>query len=537
MKLKLPALYLIDSICKNIGQPYIDQFCAGGRLVQAYVASYRALGNDPEGLGLQKEFQRVLATWPGVIPADVLRDLETRLRPSNDRREPSRDGRSRKDEVQRDRSRDDRTHRQDVQKSPPKRRSSRERDRSRDVLRSRRAQSPRRHSRSPSGRPSSSSLKASSSSLKLNSTSSSSSSNSHKHSPQRRPSDNQHHLSHETAEQLQELLASVTVTDLKQYSALRVARALEALYRATDLPTSSTAAKLDQLAQSPDKRPLIEAIYELLPQKRPSLNYPPAPFQPIMPLMTYPIPNNSIPLAYPPVSAANMPMPYPTSTPMVNMPFNPQPPVVPSLIPENLQSLLATISTQLAVGPSPLIHKDQIPLTQEAIQIPRPGLHRRLYEDIGLRCATCSFRFYDNPEGKQLMARHLDAHFRRNMRLKDRSRRLIARDWLPTAAQWISYEGNDPLHPEKSSNDACKEVSPFAASNPPVEQQTKGAPDTSEATVAVGSDKPGRCCAICREILAVEWDHEQDEWVYRGAVRIEHEQEEKVAHVTCAGTL
>lgn len=29
------------------------------------------------------------------------------------------------------------------------------------------------------------------------------------------------------------------------------------------------------------------------------------------------------------------------------------------------------------------------------------------------------------------MAAHLDAHFRRNMRLKDKSKKVLARDWAP----------------------------------------------------------------------------------------------------------
>jgi len=52
-----------------------------------------------------------------------------------------------------------------------------------------------------------------------------------------------------------------------------------------------------------------------------------------------------------------------------------------------------------------------------------------IYDFYALQCKNCGFRFPDTEDGKTQMAAHLDAHFRRNMRLKDKSKKILAREW------------------------------------------------------------------------------------------------------------
>ena len=72
--------------------------------------------------------------------------------------------------------------------------------------------------------------------------------------------------------------------------------------------------------------------------------------------------------------------------------------------------------------------------------MPRPDLHRALYDDMALQCRTCGLRFTETLKGKADMAEHLDAHFKRNMKMKDSTKRLLTRDWFAPEAEWIMGE-------------------------------------------------------------------------------------------------
>jgi hypothetical protein len=71
-QLKLPALYLIDSICKNVGEPYVGLFSA--ELVSAFSRAFQSLC-DPK---LEHEFVRVMKTWRGLFSEPIVRELEKR---------------------------------------------------------------------------------------------------------------------------------------------------------------------------------------------------------------------------------------------------------------------------------------------------------------------------------------------------------------------------------------------------------------------------------------------------------------------------
>ena len=58
--------------------------------------------------------------------------------------------------------------------------------------------------------------------------------------------------------------------------------------------------------------------------------------------------------------------------------------------------------------------------------------HWILYRSIRSSCASCGLRFADTPMGKQRLSLHLDWHYKRNRRIKDKCKRPISRDWFPT---------------------------------------------------------------------------------------------------------
>jgi pre-mRNA cleavage complex 2 protein Pcf11 len=58
------------------------------------------------------------------------------------------------------------------------------------------------------------------------------------------------------------------------------------------------------------------------------------------------------------------------------------------------------------------------------------GAINLLYELLQLQCRICALRFEDTEKGKRAMAEHLDWHYRRNKRLKERLKRPFSRGWF-----------------------------------------------------------------------------------------------------------
>ncbi|KAG0230098.1 hypothetical protein BGW41_002595 [Actinomortierella wolfii] len=88
-----------------------------------------------------------------------------------------------------------------------------------------------------------------------------------------------------------------------------------------------------------------------------------------------------------------------------------------------------------------------IELTSQGVQKRRPGFLNVLYGEQPLQCNQCGYRIPKSEDAQKKMDAHLDWHFRQNRRMKDKAKKSYSRSWLVGEEDWIhSREGdlNDP---------------------------------------------------------------------------------------------
>ncbi|KAG5518880.1 hypothetical protein PMAC_002411 [Pneumocystis sp. 'macacae'] len=99
-----------------------------------------------------------------------------------------------------------------------------------------------------------------------------------------------------------------------------------------------------------------------------------------------------------------------------------------------------------------------IELKSSSLAKHRPELVVLLYECMSLQCRTCAKRFEDTDDGRKRRDAHLDWHFRINNRLREISLRGQSRCWYFDEEEWIKYTYEDvsSIAPESLENNSEK---------------------------------------------------------------------------------
>ncbi|KZF20696.1 hypothetical protein L228DRAFT_249485 [Xylona heveae TC161] len=247
-------------------------------------------------------------------------------------------------------------------------------------------------------------------------------------------------------------------------------------------------------------------------------------------------PQPQLPFAQPQVAAAPVP-PVATENPLVAslraagllppanvlstatppaLPLNPavfpMPPIAPPTIP-----LMGTPPTQSATPARAALAEieNDVEMTTASLKIPRPKLISTLYEAQPSQCTSCGRRFPTTEEGRNKKARHLDWHFRVNQRLVDVVKRGQNRSWYLDEMEWINYKENDEGLNDTNSNGTAAAGSAEATS-------AKSKKDLKNQYIAAPSDPAlaNVSCPICQERFETVWHDGAQEWVWMDAVRV-----------------
>ncbi|KAI9202813.1 uncharacterized protein BJ171DRAFT_583628 [Polychytrium aggregatum] len=214
---------------------------------------------------------------------------------------------------------------------------------------------------------------------------------------------------------------------------------------------------------------------------------------------------DSMPVPIPGPGPVPVPAPAPMPIPM------PVPAPVPVAIPAPTPSWAPNSARN-----RPVLTSDQLPkldLRSEVIAQRIPGAADIIYDALELQCKQCGLRYPRNPASKEKMDLHLDWHFRQNRRAKEKGKKSVSRDWYLGEQDWLD-ERDVPIKTNVQS---------FFF---PTEKQEDVKPEEIVNIPALGDDE---FCTVCKEKLEKVWDDEQELWMLKDAMR----KDDKVYHPSC----
>lgn len=171
---------------------------------------------------------------------------------------------------------------------------------------------------------------------------------------------------------------------------------------------------------------------------------------------------------------------------------------------------------------------------------------RELYDGQPVQCVQCGLRFRSQDEGS-VYVQHLDWHYRQNTR-GDRSRLkagVRSREWFAAIDTWLVWE--DPSLTAAPTPGSIVNPLLVVDEQPAVGDGEAAAshgggghagggsvrePSGGNTFVALNDDEQEPRCVVCGDALSTEYEHASENWVVRGAVRTASGQ---LCHRECAG--
>ncbi|KAL4875567.1 hypothetical protein BJY04DRAFT_201670 [Aspergillus karnatakaensis] len=163
-----------------------------------------------------------------------------------------------------------------------------------------------------------------------------------------------------------------------------------------------------------------------------------------------------------------------------------------------------------------------VQMNTASVKIPRIMLIASLYDARSNRCGTCGRRFHATEEGKEKKARHLDWHFRTNQRMADAARRAQNRSWYVDERDWIKSReiGDDQVISEETTNEAPGGSESSPAQKGPRKQWIRAPNDATLRNTP---------CPICQEKFESTWSEDVQDWIWQDAVKVGT----RVYHASC----
>ncbi|KAI0375573.1 hypothetical protein BV20DRAFT_984328 [Pilatotrama ljubarskyi] len=172
---------------------------------------------------------------------------------------------------------------------------------------------------------------------------------------------------------------------------------------------------------------------------------------------------------------------------------------------------------------SVLSHK--VKLTSADITRQRPPIVDLLYNKLPTQCKQCGLRFPNSPSGKKQHEDHLDMHFRQNRKASQAVGRGHSRSWFVSLEDWIHGDSVDVKGKGRADGRTLSSKAAVAEEAAKREAELRA----MHVVVPPGDEAKPISCPICKEPLKSEFLEDDEEWVWRNAVK----KDDRIYHATC----
>ncbi|KAI5477951.1 pre-mRNA cleavage complex 2 protein Pcf11 [Pseudohyphozyma bogoriensis] len=150
------------------------------------------------------------------------------------------------------------------------------------------------------------------------------------------------------------------------------------------------------------------------------------------------------------------------------------------------------------------------------IMKPRPNLASFLYDRFPDQCTQCGLRFIDSKAGKAAKDRHLDWHFTHKRRIREGVGRAQGRSWFSLEEDWLKSDTVDVNYEsaETSGSGAAGSSKAGGSGNGGID---RAALMKRKVPLPTDPTEASRVCPICKEGFKSELDEEDEEWVWTNA--------------------
>ncbi|KAN0061413.1 mRNA 3' end processing factor [Thecaphora frezii] len=147
-----------------------------------------------------------------------------------------------------------------------------------------------------------------------------------------------------------------------------------------------------------------------------------------------------------------------------------------------------------------------------------PAIELLLHKHLPLQCRQCANRYPQGGKGQKGMDEHLDWHFTQNRRARDSQVRGQSRSWFDKLESFIRG-GFDDAAPSSKGNDdgGAGRVGLTAAQEKALKHKF------AKTFVAAPTDPElsAKPCPICKESFKSQWSEDEEEWIWLNAIEVD----------------
>ncbi|EWC45026.1 hypothetical protein DRE_06306 [Drechslerella stenobrocha 248] len=154
-----------------------------------------------------------------------------------------------------------------------------------------------------------------------------------------------------------------------------------------------------------------------------------------------------------------------------------------------------------------------IELTSASLKLTRPIFPSILNDSLPNKCGSCARRFTNTEQGKREKAAHLDWHFRVHQRIADSTKHAQFRSWYIGEEDWIKFREDEEYSNATNINQTAQALEKHLAA------ATEEA--SSQNFVPVPNDPAlsNITCPVCKEKFATVLHPETEDWVLMDAIK------------------